>query len=96
MNRIHDSNSKAEHSNFIQNWSSPVILRAFYGKELSEYYGRLVNRKRNREIVVSLQNKEKATALGVDPRTDNNPARAVQHTIGKIKLGPFAVTTFNW
>jgi hypothetical protein len=55
----------------------------------------LVN-KRNREILVSLPDAEKATALAVDAESAENPARGVQLSAGTIKLEPFAVTVVGW
>jgi hypothetical protein len=55
----------------------------------------LVN-KRNREIVVSLPDSAKVTALTVDQQTGDNLARAVQLTAGTIQLEPFAVTVATW
>jgi hypothetical protein len=55
----------------------------------------LIN-KRNREILVSLPDAEKATALAVDVQSAENPARTIPVAGSIIKLEPFAVTVVSW
>jgi len=55
----------------------------------------LVN-KRNHELTVSLPDADKATALAVDTKTGDNPARSVPLAKSTIKMDPFAVAVISW
>jgi len=55
----------------------------------------LVN-KRNRAMDVALADAEKASALAVDEKTGDGPARGVKPANGKLSLEPFAVTVVSW
>ncbi len=56
----------------------------------------LLANKRNRAIEVSLPAAFNASALTVDEKTGDGPARSVKPHDGKIMLEPFAVTVVNW
>jgi hypothetical protein len=55
----------------------------------------LVN-KRDRPGIVTLDDAEKPSALTVDEKTGDGPARAVKPVGGKLTLEPFAVTVVSW
>ncbi len=55
----------------------------------------LIN-KRNTATDVPLPNASAATALTVDLRSGEGPARSVRLANGKITLQPFAVTVVSW
>lgn len=55
----------------------------------------LVN-KRDRPGIVTLDDADKASALTVDEKTGDGPARAVKPVGGKLTLEPFAVTVVSW
>lgn len=56
----------------------------------------LLANKRNRPIQIDLPDPDKATALVVDEKTGDEPARSVKLQDGKIQLNPFAVTVVSW
>jgi hypothetical protein len=45
---------------------------------------------------VALADAEKASALAVDEKTGDGPARGVKPANGKLSLEPFAVTVVSW
>lgn len=55
----------------------------------------LVNR-RDRPGIVTLTDSDGASALTVDEKTADGPARAVKPVAGKLTLEPFAVTVVSW
>lgn len=55
----------------------------------------LVN-KRNREFEIPLPDADKASALAVDEKTGDGPARSVKIAGGAVTLAPFAVTVVSW
>jgi hypothetical protein len=73
--------------------SANLIAQAFKtpnGKRL------LVANKRDYAIEVPLADAEKASALTVDVRTGDGPARSEKVDGGKLRLAPFAVTVVSW
>jgi hypothetical protein len=56
----------------------------------------LVVNKRNYAIELLLPDAERATALTVDSKSAEGPARNVNLTGGRIKLEPFSVTVVSW
>jgi hypothetical protein len=55
----------------------------------------LVN-KRSRAFEVELGDATKASALTVDGKSGDGPARAVKPIAGKLDLEPFSVTVVSW
>lgn len=73
--------------------SSDVAAQAFVtptGRKL------LLANKRNRSISISVPNAAGATALAVDARSGDGPARAIAPISGDLKLEPFAVSVVSW
>jgi hypothetical protein len=56
----------------------------------------LLANKRDRAIEIPLPDAEKASALAVDGKTGDGPARSVKPEGGKIDLEPFAVAVVTW
>jgi hypothetical protein len=56
----------------------------------------LVLNKRNHAIEISLPDAASASALVVDTKSGDDPARNVKPADGKLQLEPFAVTVVSW